>query len=54
MAPVSWSETIAQGIGGSCELHVFEKSGHSPPEEEQEKWEEVLSRWIDKAIPELT
>ena len=50
VTPVSSSETIASLIPNS-ELVIFEKSGHSPQNEEPEKFQSVLRDFVDRIVP---
>lgn len=50
ITPVACSETIASLIPHS-ELVVFEKSGHSPPLEEPERFQSVVRTFLTKHVP---
>jgi proline iminopeptidase len=46
VTPVEASEEVARGIPNS-KLVIFEHSGHSPGADEPERFEKVLSEWLD-------
>lgn len=50
LTPVSVAEQISNAIGANCTLHIFEQSGHSPPEEEHELWIQVVDRWLAQVM----
>ena len=50
VTPVSSSETIAK-LMPNAELVVFEKSGHSPQNEERELFQQTIREFIDRAVP---
>lgn len=49
ITPVSASETIAELVPGA-QLVVFERSGHSPPLEEPERFQQVVRTFLDDAL----
>lgn len=50
VTPVSSSETIAR-LMPNAELVVFERSGHSPQNEERELFQQTIRAFIDRAVP---
>ena len=50
VTPVSSSETIASLIP-NADLVVFEKSGHSPQNEERELFQLILREFVDRIVP---
>ena len=49
ITPVAASEVI-HGLIPDSELVVFEKSGHSPPQEEPEKFQRVVREFLGRAL----
>ncbi|KAL2877056.1 hypothetical protein SGCOL_007677 [Colletotrichum sp. CLE4] len=47
VVPVEYGEEISRGIPNS-EFVVFEKSGHSPPTDEPEAFQETVTRFLSK------
>lgn len=50
VTPLEANEEVAAGIPGA-ELVVFEHSGHSPQEEERERWLSVVRDFLDRHVP---
>ncbi len=50
ITPLEANEEIAEGIP-NAELVVFEHSGHSPQEEERERWLEVVGAFLARVVP---
>ena len=50
VTPVSSSETIAS-LMPNAELVIFERSGHSPQNEERELFQQTIREFIDRAVP---
>jgi len=49
VTPVWCSEAIVQRIKGA-RLEIFEKSGHSPPLEEPEKFQQIVRAFLDETL----
>ncbi len=50
VTPLEANEEVAAGIP-DAELVVFEHSGHSPQEEERERWLEVVGAFLERVVP---
>ena len=49
VTPVEYSQEIADKIP-HARLEIFEKSGHSPPSDEPQKFEAVLTDWLKAEV----
>lgn len=53
MTPVEYNEEIARGIP-NAKLEIFEHSGHSPPQDEPEKFARTVKDWLkEEGFPSL-
>ena len=50
VTPLEANEEVANGIP-NAELVIFENSGHSPQEEEHERWLQVVTEFLDRHVP---